>query len=303
MYLRKVFSNDKFIRLENTERDSLTVYISGEKAYILSIMVGFKNRGMARGTVLLRAMEEILYNRGIKSFNAIYSSELLNVCDLLEKCGFSLERSAPVFSRNAMNLLTDSKTLKLINTSKKSSLFIPLSRLDKKATGKLLNFLKKRIKPFPMFYLTLFLQDESGVIFDDNNKIAGVILCSKNEESVHIYYFLIESSESLEYAVPLLAGFLYRISLLFDKDSFETVSLFPESKIEKKLVENYLADRFHKEDLMSFDAFKMLSAPKISFEIRDDIILPEEDFMRLWEKEVIAVPLQFNLFLKTVSPL
>ncbi|MBO6214901.1 MAG: hypothetical protein J6N76_05120, partial [Lachnospiraceae bacterium] len=195
MYLRKAFENDSFIRLENVEHDSLTVYIEGTNAYILSVMVSFLSRGMSRGSELMTAMEGYLYNKGIKTIRSVYSSKLLNVNDLLEVCGFSVVEGASLISRDAMDLLSEPKVLNMISSNNSKKSFVPLSKLDANATGKLIYFLKQRIRPFPMTYLSVFLQDVSGVVFDDKNRIAGVILCSKYGECLHLDYVLTPSEK------------------------------------------------------------------------------------------------------------
>ena len=298
MYLRKVFENDHFIRLENVERDSITVYIEKNIAYILSISVSFPNRGMARGSELLYAMESCLYEKGIMNVNCTYSSKLLNVCDLLTVCGYSITDGLPAVVCSTDDLFASRSVQNAMNAGEKKDVFVPLSALNADSTGKLMRILKDYIKPLSTAYLTGFLQDESGVVFDDQNRIAAMILCTKHDRCLHIDHFILPVEGSPQYVGSLIAGFFLRILHLCETDPFDEISFIPNDKNEKKLAKTFWEKYENKGYHLSFDGIKVLSSPKKSFEIRDDEMMPENVFMHVWEKEVALVPFQYNMYLK-----
>ena len=300
MYLRKVFDDKNFVRLENVEGDSVTVYIEGTNAYILSVMVSFLKRGMARGTELMSAMEGCLSDKGVKIINASYASELLNVNDLLYVCDFSIMEGMPVLSFDAKKVLMTPDMIKAAKKGKGSELFVPLSKLNAVQTGKFLYQMEGLFKPLPKTYLAGFSQNESGVVFDEKNRLAAAILCTRYGDSMHIDYFLLTSEEAAKYAKPLLAGFIYRLFRTYEDEPFENITMIPMGKTEYNMIKACFGETKGEERPISVFAFKKLSAPQKTFEIREDPIT-QELFMQLWEREVATVPYQFNIFLKSIK--
>lgn len=298
MHLRKTFDRKNFIRLENVEGDSITAYIDGKEAHILSILVSFPNRGMARGTELVTALEGYLFKRGVKRLSAIYSSELLNVCDLLSVCDFSIVEGDPLKVCNALEVLSEHKVSIAISRGKDNDLFIPLSDLNPVQTSKLMYLLKKYFKPLSMSYVLGFSQELSGVIFDDRGMIATAIFCTRYESGVHIDYFIKPSNEGVQYIKPLISGFLYRLATAYNKEPFENITYINMNPAIEKIISSYLEYYTGEKTALSFIADKDLKKIDNDIEIRDVGSLPEDVFMRTWQEEVSSIPYQNNIYVK-----
>ncbi len=126
MHLTKTYEDRNYIRIENSEGDSITVYVEDTTAFLLSIFVSFSNRGLGRGAELIASMESLLVRRGAKQFVANYSSKLLNLCDLLESCGFFVSECNPLICIDPLDVLSKPRVSAAVREGKKQDLFRPL---------------------------------------------------------------------------------------------------------------------------------------------------------------------------------
>lgn len=298
MHLTKTYEDGNFIRIENSEGDSITVYVEDTTAYLLSVFVSFANRGLGRGAELITAMESLLVRRGAKQFVANYSSKLLNMCDLLESCGFFVAEGNPLICIDPLDVLAKPRVAAAVREGKKQDLFKTLSSLDAVQTGRLMEFLNKRFRPLSMAYLAGFRQDLSGVVFDSRGQVGAVVLCSKYESDAHIDYISVASEDSVQYLKPLISGFVSRLSHGYEAEDFDRITYIHANAKIRRLIEDYIGNCPGTEVNISFSADKTLSADKETIAIREGASMASEDFMHAWMEEVASVPYQNNIYVK-----
>ena len=254
MYLTKTYESNKYIRLENSEGDSINVYVEDSTAYLLSIFVSFESRGLGRGAELVHAMESLLAARGVEAFVANYSSKLLNLCDLLSACDFFVAEGNSLVTFDALEVLTEPRVAAAIKEGRKHDLFKPLSSLDAGQTMRLLEYLGKQFRPLSMSYMAGFLQDLSGAVFDARGQVGAIVLCSGYESSVHIDFISVSSGDAAQYLKPLISGFVRRLSESYDAEEFERITYISGNPKIKHLISDYIGDYQGTEVNISFVA-------------------------------------------------
>ena len=298
MNLTKTYEKDNYIRIDNSEGDSITVYVEGTTAFLLSIFVSFQNRGLGRGAELLTAMEGYLVTRGVDQLIANFSSKLLNVCDLLDSCGFTVTEGNTLIAYDALDILTEPRVAAAIREGKKHDLFKPLASLDAGQTRRFMEFLGKGFRPLSVSYLAGFRQDLSGVVFDTRGQIGAVIVCSKQESDIHIDYIAVAPGDAAQYLKPLISGFASRLSVTYEAEWFERITYIHANTKIKRLINDYIGDYRGTEVNISYSADKTLSGDKEPIAIREGESMADDDFMYAWTEDVASVPYQNNIFVK-----
>ncbi len=296
MQLFLTVDNEDILRIEEDGGAAITISYSDGVGQILSILVPKDDRREGVGSTLLSCAESMLLKKGVKKLEADFMDSIPELGDFFESAGYEVLKGAPVKAVDMRALLASLTVKRAINNDIDDSKFVPLSELFVMQWDELLELLNKFNIKLGNSDMARFSQELSGVVYDNEDQPQAFVLCSKNDEGVHVELLAGVSNGRAKYVISALLGM---IKAIVDDGGFKT---YPKlSMIAANENINVLISRVLKKGKEAEEKGHLIYAFK---DLKEDNLLSydydlekseDEDMEEEWRREVKKIPLQSNI--------
>jgi len=292
----KTYDKDGFLRLEEDNGAALSLYLHGENAYLVSIIVPENDRREGIGSALLEASWEILSERGIKQIEADFFRSLPGFCEFMKKNGFETEESAPLYSMDIDELLASPVLTKGMKKDVKGASFSSLSKLSAMEWSAFFHFTKKLGACPTNSDFKGYDKGISGVVLDDNGEIKASVLCSRTEDRVYVEFLSGDAKTNPAFIMCALQGVARGIEEVHTGDGPKSLLLVSVNDGVKGLLKTFEKAGLKSEE-KDMCVFAKLPVSKEKKKSGDLTVIEsiDDNLENRWLDETEDIPFQKNI--------
>ena len=294
MQLIKTVDSENMLRLEEDGGAALTVKKTEVAGRILSLIVPKDDRREGIGSELIKAAEHMLYSEGIKKIDADFPDTIGGMKEFFEQAGYDVKKSAPIISVSMKSLLGSLTVRRAMANELDDAVFVPLADLMVDQLDSLLEQLSNFKIDLSNSDIARFMQECSGVVYDNKNIPQAFILCSEASDGILVDLLAAVGGSNPKFIIVAMQGMLNGIVAQGGSKTFDTLSMLASNKNVNELLVRVLkkgVEPQHVGDALY--ASKTISDPYDNTEdIEDDL---DEDLEDEWRREIKKVPFQANI--------
>ncbi len=294
MQLIKTVDSENILRLEEDSGASVTVKKNDETGQILSIIVPKDDRHEGVGSALLSAAEQSLISEGIKKIGGDFPDTISGMDAFFENAGYTIQKGAPIVSVEMKALLASLTVKRAMASEIEEAFFVPFSNLMVDQLDSLLELLSSFKINLGNSDIARFLQEASGVVYDDNDTPQAFILCSEMDNGILVDLLAAIGGSNPKYIISAMKGMLTGIISRGGAKSFQKLTIIACNQNINALLSRVLKKGVDPE-LVGYTQYackKISESELFDIDIEEDL---DEDLEDEWRREIKKVPLQSNI--------
>lgn len=296
MQFFKTVDNENYLRLDDEEGASITLFKLRDVATIISIIVPKADRREGIGTALLAAAESELKQAGIRRIDVDFADTIPGISNFFKNVGYRVQSVTPIVSVNLVSTLSSQIVKRTILTEIGGAYFVPFSDFTVEQWDELLDIFASIDLRLTSTDMTHFFFEGSGVVYDDNEDIKSFVLCTESDGTIHVDMLLGTGAVKPQFILEAVRGMILGIINAGGTSLFSRLTMVAANpKIDgllKKALDNKNADSKEQIGTAIYAYKEDIGNLKNDAIVEDE---PDEDMEDHWRRELKKVPMQSNI--------